>query len=160
MSREPGRFWRRYVLATLVVFGVIWLVLTGMGTAPRPLRLLLLVAFATAVMALVNVGLVNDGPDWTVDSVQRLTPPGQDTRLGMYTRVITGHLDSRIPDPALRDRFAALADRRLRQRHGVGLRDPRATGLLGAEVAGILTGPPRRLSRDEIERCVTRIEEL
>ena len=60
----------------------------------------------------------------------------------------------------LRDRLADLAAARLRQRHGVGLRDPAARDLLGSEVADLLTGPPRRLGRGEIETAVRRIEGL
>jgi len=61
---------------------------------------------------------------------------------------------------ALRDRLAAVADLRLEQRHSVRLGDPGADELLGPELNAVLSGPPRRLSRDEIDRCVTRIEEL
>jgi hypothetical protein len=153
-------FWWRWLAATAVLFGAAWGLLTLLDTGPRPGRLLLLVALVTAVLALVNVALMGDGPDWTVVSAAPLAPAGQDTRLGMYTRVLAGHLDARLPDAALRDRLADLADRRLHQHHGVGLHDPAATELLGDEVGGLLTGPVRRMSRDEIERCVRRIEEL
>ncbi len=153
-------FWRRWMVSTAAIFGLMWLLLDVLDTGPRPGKLLLLVTFATAVAALVAVGLVTEGPDWSVYSAQSTTPVGQDHRLGMYTRVITGHLDARLPDPGLRDRFAALADRRLRQRHGVGLHDTEAADLLGEATHRILTGPARRLSRDEIERCVREIEEL
>jgi hypothetical protein len=155
-----SRFWWRWLAVTGLAFGTTWVLMTALDVGVRPGRLLLLVAVVMAVLALANISAVGDGPDWSVDSIQPVSPPGQDTRLGMYTRVISGHLDARQLDPALRDRLADLADRRLHQLHGVGLRDPRATDLLGAEVAGILTGPPRRLSRAEIDRCVTKIEEL
>jgi hypothetical protein len=153
-------FWRRWLISTATLFGLMWVLLAVLDTGPRPGKLLLLVTFATAVAALVTVGLVSDGPDWSVYSVQSTSPAGQDHRLAMYTRVITGHLDARLPDPGLRDRFAALADRRLRQRHGVGLHDTEAADLLGEATCRILTGPVRRLTRDEIERCVREIEEL
>ena len=158
--RSGNRFWWRWLVATAAVFGAAWALLVGLDTGPRPGRLLLLVTLLMAVLALVNVSMVGDGPDWTVDTAQPVTAPGQDTRLGMYTRVLAGHLDARLSDPTLRDRLADLADRRLRQRHGLTLRDARAADLLGREVADILTGPARRLSRGEIETCVARIEEL
>lgn len=160
MGRGPGRFWWRWAVTTLVVFGVAWVLLVSLDTGPRPGRLFLLVVLLMGVLALANVSVVADGPDWSVDSVAPVSPPGQDTRLGMYTRVISGHLDARDADPGLRDRFADLAERRLRQRRGFGLRDPRAREVLGAEVADILTGPPRRLTRTQIQTCVTTIEEL
>ncbi len=159
MSTVSG-FWWRWLAATLVAYAATWGLMSVFDATARPWRLLLLVAVVTAVLALVNVAVIGDGPDWSVDTIASVSPPGQDTRLGMYTRVISGHLDARQLDPSLRDRFADLADRRLRQQHGVGLRDPGAVALLGSEVTAVLTGPVRRLTRAEIETCVRRIEEL
>jgi hypothetical protein len=156
----PSRFWWRWLAATALLLGAVVGILLLNGTSWRFWPLLLLVAFTTSVLALVNVGTVGDGPDWTVHSAQGFSQPGQDHRLGMYTRAITGHLDAKVPDHTLRDRLADLADRRLRQRHATRLRDPSAADLLGAEAVTILTGPSRRLSRDELGRCVRRIEEL
>jgi hypothetical protein len=158
--RGAGGFWWRWLAATALVFGLAWLLLTGLDVGPRPGHLLLLVALGMVVLALVNLSVVSEGPDWSVDTVQPVVAPGQDTRLAMYSRVIGGHLDSRDVDPVLRDRLAALAAVRLRQRHGLGMHDPAAADLLGREVADILTGPPRRLSRAQIEACVRTIEEL
>jgi len=156
----PSRFWSRWLLATALCVGLVIGILLLNGSTWHFWPLALLVAFAAAVLALANVATVSDGPDWTVGAAQTLAPPGQDSRLGMYTRAITGHLDARVPDPTLRDRLADLADGRLRQRHGLRLHQPGAADLLGPETFTILTGDTRRLSRDEIERCVRRIEEL
>jgi len=153
-------FWWGWLTATAVVFGVFWALLYALGVDPRPGPLLLLVALVMAVLALVNINVTSDGPSWEVHPSQPVNEPGQDARLAMYTRVISGHLDARTIDPGLRDRLAELASARLRQRHGVGLRDPVATDLLGREVADLLTGPARRLARAEIETAVRRIEGL
>lgn len=158
--RGRSRFWWRWLVTTAVVFGAAWALLVGLDTGPRPGRLLLLVTLLMAVLALVTVSMVADGPEWTIDSTQPVAAPGQDTRLGMYARVIAGHLDARQPDTNLRDRLADLADRRLRQRHGLTLRDAGTADLLGREVADILTGPARRLTRGQIESCVAGIEAL
>ena len=58
--------------------------------------------------------------------------------------------------------LAALADRRLAKRglHRDGPSGAEARDLLGADLAGTLDGPPRRMSVAEITRHVTRIEEL
>ncbi len=157
---STSRFWWRWLLATALLLGVVIGVLALMGSTWHFWPLLLLVAFSTSVMALVDTGTVNDGPDWTVDTTQAVAPAGQDSRLGMYTRAIAGHLDAREPDHTLRDRLADLADRRLRQRRGVALGHPTAAEVLGAEAVAVLTGPARRLSRAEIDRTVRRIEEL
>jgi hypothetical protein len=155
-----ARFWWRWLAATAVVYGVIWLMLTGLDTRPRPGPLLLLVALVMAVLAVVNINMMSDGPSWEVHPSQPLTEPGQDARLGMYVRVIGGHLDAKTVDPSLRDRLADLASAQLRQRHGLALRDPAATDLLGREVVDLLTGPPRRLARGEVEAAVRSIERL
>ncbi len=155
-----ARFWWGWLAATAVVYGAIWLMLTGLDTQPRPGPLLLLVALVMAVLALVNISVTGDGPSWEVHPSQPVTEPGQDARLGMYTRVISGHLDAKTIDPALRDRLADLASALLQQRHGLGLHEPAATALLGREVADLLTGPPRRLSRGEVEAAVRTIEGL
>ena len=157
---NPARFWWGWLVATVLAYAVIWVLMVTVDVDPRPERLLLLVALLTSVLALVNLSVVSDAPDWEVHSVHPVTAPGQDARLSMWVRVIGGHLNSRYTDPALRDRLAELATARLRQRHGLDLRDPAATALLGADVARILTDPPRSLSRTEIETCVKRIEEI
>jgi hypothetical protein len=157
---SSSRFWWGWLAATVAAYAVIWGLMVAVDTDPRPGRLLLLVALLTSVLALVNLSVVSDAPDWEVYSVHPVTAPGQDARLGMWVRVIGGHLNSRYTDPALRDRLAELAAARLAQRHGLGLRDPAAATLLGPDVARILTDPPRSLSRTEIETCVRRIEEL
>ena len=155
-----SRFWWGWLAATVAAYAVIWALMIAVDVDPRPERLLLLVALLTSVLALVNLNVVSDVPDWEVHSAAPVTAPGQDARLGMWLRVVGGHLDSRHTDPALRDRLAELATARLRQRHGLDLRDPAATALLTDTVARILTDPPRSLSRTEIETCVRRIEEI
>jgi hypothetical protein len=155
-----ARFWWGWLAATAVAYGAMWLMLTGLDTEPRPGPLLLLVALVMAVLALVNINATADGPSWEVQPSQPVTEPGQDARLGMYARVISGHLDAKTVDPALRDRLADLASAQLRQRHDLGLREPAAAELLGRDVTDMLTGPPRRLSAGEVEAAVRSIERL
>ena len=79
----------------------------------------------------------------------------------MYVRVISGHLDARTHRPrACATGSPTWPTARLRQRHGLGLHDPARASPARREVADLLTGPPRRLSRDEIDRRIGRIEEL
>ncbi len=155
-----SRFWWRWLAITALVLGAVIGLLRLNGSTWHFWPLLLLVVFATSVLALANVGAVSADADWTVHSAQAVSPAGQDTRLAMYTRAVAGHLDAKVPDSALRDRLAGLAERRLRQRRGVGLRDPAAADLLGTDAVAVLLGPTRRLTRDEIDRCVRRIEEV
>jgi hypothetical protein len=155
-----ARFWWRWIAGTAVVYGVFFVLLALLQVDPRPAPLLLLVALVMAVLALVNINLIAGGPDWDVHSTHPVNEPGQDARLAMYLRVLGDHFDARVPDAGLRDRLADLATSRLRLRHGIDLREPGATDLLGPEVIAILTGPPRRLGRGEIEAAVRRIEGL
>ena len=127
---------------------------------PHALPLALLVAVSVAAVGLVVDGLGTGDQSWTVQMARPASPPGQDPRFSLYLRTLESHLTAEAPEPALRDRLGELAERRLAQRHGVRRDDPRAAGLLGPDLTAVLDGPPRRLTRAEIDRCVRRIEEL
>jgi hypothetical protein len=153
------RWWRRVAFAA-ALFAVLELVFVRIEFAPDTLRLALVVALGVALVGLVLDSLPEVAPLWDVHTVRPVTPPGQDHRTSLYLRVLEAHLTGRNPDGALRDRLGLLADQVLRVRHGVGRDDPLAAQLLGPELTRVLTEPPRRLSRAEIDRCVRRIEEL
>lgn len=156
---NPARWWRRITLA-VVLYAVLEVAFVRVDFDPDPLRLALLVALGMALVGLVLDSLPDVAPLWEVHAVRSTTPPGQDHRTSLNLRILEGHLTGRTPDSALRDRLGALADQVLRVRHDVAREDPRAAELLGPELYRVLTEPPRRLGRDEIERCVRRIEEL
>lgn len=144
----------------LVAFGILEVVFTWVEFEPDALRLGLLVALCVAVLALVQESLSDRGPRWSVHAVRPLSPPGSDVRLAAYVRLIENHLTARTPDRVLRDRLAVLCDERLERRHGLRRHDPAAQALLGGNLLRDLEGPPRRLSRDEIDDYLRRIEEL
>lgn len=156
---SPARWWRRVALA-VGLYAVLEVSFVRVDFDPDPLRLALLVALGVALVGLVLDSLPDVAPEWEVHVVRPATPPGQDHRTSLNLRILEGHLTARTPDSALRDRLGALADQVLRVRHDVDREDPRAADLLGPELHRVLTEPPRRLGRDEIERCVRRIEEL
>ena len=156
---NPRRWWWRLVGGALIFAGLdVGFVVVDFE--PDPLRLGLVVALVVATWALVLDALADPGPSWTVDAVHPARPPGQDARTARYLSLLESHLTARTPDGALQDRLGTLADLVLRQRHGIGRGDPAAAGLMGPELTAVLTAPPRRLTRPEIERCVRRIEEL
>ena len=124
------------------------------------MRLALLVATCTALLGLVFDALDGGEPSWEVEVEQPSVRDSGDPRLVRYVALLEAHLSSRTADHALRDRLAVLTDQVLRQRHGLGRDDPAAAALLGPELTDVLTGPPRRLSRAQIDRCLTTIEEL
>jgi hypothetical protein len=143
-----------------VLFAGLEIVFVRVEFEPDFLRLLLLVALGVALAGLVLDSVPDATPLWKVHAVRPATPPGQDHRTSLYLRILESHVTGRTPDTVLRDRLAALVEQVLRVRHDVSVHDPRAAELLGSELHQVLTEPPRRLSRAEIERCVRRIEEL
>jgi hypothetical protein len=158
-SREVRRWAGYAVLAALVYAGLLF-VTHLIEWGPDPIRLGLVVGLVVALIVLVTNMAGNSGPSWVVDSVAPAFQPGRDAVFSIYQRLIDSHLTMASPDGVLRDRLGVLADRRLRQHHGFGVGDPRAAALLGDELTEALTGDPRRLSLTELERHVTRIEEL
>src|SRR4029077_11652828 len=108
-SMSVARYCWAWLAATAVACGVFWGLLVVLGTDPRPGPLFLLVALVMAVLALVNLNVTTDATTWDVHASQATSGPGQDTRLAMYARVLSGHLDPRDPDAQLRDRLAELA---------------------------------------------------
>jgi hypothetical protein len=154
------RRWRRRVAGGVAAFAVLEVVLVLARTDPDAVRLALLVATCVGVLGLVLDALAEGGPSWEVD-VERPSPRDSvDPQLARLVNLLEAHGAARTPDPALRERLGALADRVLLQRYGVARGDPRAAELLGPDVAAVLDGPPRRLEPAEIDRCLTRIEEL
>ncbi|MGB0100130.1 MAG: hypothetical protein WBP61_07595 [Nocardioides sp.] len=152
--------WARRAAAAVVLFAALEVVLLVADAGPEPVRLALLVATCVAVLGLAFDALSDPGPVWDLDLERASAREGGDARLGRHVNLIEAHLAARRDDPALRDRLAALADDVLRQRHGVRRTDRRAEELLGPELVAVLTGPVRRLSPADIDRCLTRIEEL
>lgn len=156
---NPRRWWWR-LGGALATFGVLDVVFVVTKLEPDALRLGLLVALGFSMLGLVLDALADTGPTWAVDAVRAPTLIGRDPRLARHLSLLEGHVTARTPDGALQDRLGQLADLVLRQRHGMDLRAPAARELLGVEVFALLTGPPGRLSRADIDRCVSRIEEL
>ena len=152
---------RRWRAAWAVVAAAaLYVVARLLDFDPDPVRLTLLVLVCLAAAALFVDAIGGDDQGWDVVPVTWVPQAGMDHGFSSYLRVLEGHLTVDVPDNVLSDRLAGLARLRLEQRHGLLLGDPRADELLGPELTAVLTGPPRRLSRAEIDRCVRRIEEL
>ena len=145
------------VLAVVVVG--LYVLLSIFDYDPHPVRLALLTTVAMAAVWLTSDVLVDAGAAWNVYSDQPVSEGQLDPRLATYLRTLEGHLTSSTADTALRDRLAVLADRRLAKR-GLRRGDAEARDLLGPDLSAILDGPPRRMAVSEINRHVTRIEEL
>ena len=155
---------RRWVLRRVggaaALFVALYVPMRWADFEPHALPLALIVLVGVAGLGMVVDGLGSLGPSWAVAMVRPAVPPGQDQRFALYLRSVEHHLTADAPDPTLRDRLAVLAALRLEQRHGVTGPGPRRDDLLGPELVAVLDGPVRRLGKNELTRCIQRIEEL
>jgi hypothetical protein len=153
------RWWVRIALGALAFAGIEGGLLVAHGQADE-LRLALVVALVVCASAL----LVDASPVEPATWAQHVEHEGGlgrlDPRTATYLRILEGHLSARDADVGLQGRLRELADQTMRVRHDLGVDDPRAEELLGPELRGVLTGPPRKLDADQVARCVQRIEEL
>jgi hypothetical protein len=153
------KWWVRVAGAVLGFAGIEAAVLLIHGQVDE-LRLALVVALVVSAAGLLVDSTPVEPATW-VGHAEREGGLGRlDPRTASYLRILESHLSAREADGALRQRLRELTDQTLRARHDLGLDDPRAAELLGAELERVLTDPPYRLDPDRIERCVRRIEEL
>ena len=155
-----ARSWIRRLVGALVITALLDVVFRLVGFGPHLVPLLLVVLAGSALAWLAYDAIEPAPPGWRTPQRDFTRPPGQDSRTAAYLHLVEDNLTARDPRPQLRDRLRFLAELRLRQRHGLALDDPRARSLLGADVLDLLSGSPRRIGIPEIDRTLTRIEEL
>ena len=145
MSSPLLRAWRARaaILALVVVVGQV--VLSLMDFGPRLLGWTLLATVVASLLWLVLDATGTRAARWDSSLPPFARPDSGETTA--HSRVLDGHLDSRDPGPALRDRLVALARSR----------DP---DLTDPELRDLAQLPVRRLSPDEIDHYLTRIEAL
>jgi len=148
------------LLGAVVAFVGLYVPLALLGSDPDPIRLALLIGTCVALLGLMFDALGGGEPSWTVEVDRPSARETGDPRLVRNVALLESHRSARLPDHALRDRLLVLTDEVLRQRYGLRRDDPAAAAMLGPELAAVLTGPARRLEPAEIDRCLTRIEEL
>jgi hypothetical protein len=154
-----SQWWGR-VTATIFVFVGTFVVAAQLQLDPEPVRLALVIGVAVALLELAVSVLDAPRSSWNVDPIIASAKQGRDAQFATYLRILEGNLSAKTPGPVLQNRLAALADRRLMLHHGLRRDDPRAAALLGPELVRDLDGQPRRLSLDEVESHLTRIEAL
>jgi hypothetical protein len=134
MNAVSQRWWWRAGLA-----GVAWVGFLVAGARldldPHPGRLLLVIALVAAVAGLLVDSAVDPTPQWHRDHPDRDDWRGHDQRTAYYVRMLESHLTARDSDPALRDRLVRLGEAR-----------------------DVVVDPPVRLSREEIDAWIGRIE--
>lgn len=159
------RRWVDRLLVCLGVWVVVLLVARVLGDSPDPGLVALLVAAYGVVLWLCLDAVAQREPDgWGMVETETLRRPGEDVRLAALTRLVAGHHDARRPGPGLQRALLALVDQRLLATYGVSWRaDPRrAERLLAPEVVALAhqDEPYPRMSREQVDTILTRIEEL
>ena len=155
----PRRWWWR-LAGGLVAFAAIEGGTVVIHGRADELRLALIVALVVCASAMLVDASPVQPTVWSEHVEQEGGLGRVDPRTASYLRIIESHLSARDVDVALRNRLRELADQTLRARHHLTLDDPRAEALLGHELSRVLSERPTRLDADQIDRCVTRIEEL
>lgn len=148
------------MLGGAVGFAAVEALLLVTETDPDPLRVALVVGIVVGAYGLTVDALTDGTVAWDVPVEQPSARAGGDQRTAFYVGLLDAQQSARTQDTALRDRLGSLADQVLWQRYGVARSDPRAAELLGTELTAVLDGPARRLAPAEIDRYLTRIEEL
>lgn len=156
---SQGRVTRR-VATVVLAYLVLLAVATVADFDPDPLLLALVVALSVAGLWLLFDALVDDTSPWAIEPISQSGLAGRDGRLDNYQRAIENHLAAREPTDLVQERLRGLAASVLDQRYSLELEDPRAIHLLGPEVVGLLYRADHRIALAEIDRCVSRIEEL
>lgn len=159
-----NRSWRNRI--ALAAF--LWLVACAgawaWGLAPRPGLLALVIAAAGGVLWLyLDISGETEPVTWVRIADDPIRVPGEDPRLSLLMRVISGHLDAKDVGDQLHRHLAAVTDERLLARHGItrSARPDRAATVLGPDLYGFLDGPrTRRLSPAQIDHLLKRIETL
>ena len=158
----PGP-WRGRVLVALGVWFLVCAVAAVFGARPSYGLVALVVAAVAGVMLLVlDTSGRSEPAVWTLPGDDPIRLPGEDPRLALLRRVVSGHLDARVVDTQLHDHLMAVADQRLLAHHGVSrVADPdRAAALMGPELAAFADAPRLRLNVHQIDVLIDRIEDL
>jgi len=153
------RWWWRLAGGLMAFGGIEGATLVIHGEADE-LRLALVVALVVCACALLIDATPVEPAVWggyvePESGLGRLDP-----RTASYLRILEGHQSAREADVALRNRLRELAEQILLTRHDLTLDDPRAWELLGPDLRRVLNEAPIKLDPHQIDRCVTRIEEL
>jgi hypothetical protein len=153
------RWWWRLAGGLLAFGGIESAILLIHGQADE-LRLALVVALVVCAAGL----LIDATPVEPAVWASHLEPEGGlgrlDPRTASYLRILESHQSAREVDVALRNRLRELAAQILRARHDLTVDDPRAAEMLGPELRRVLGEAPTKLDPHQIDRCLTRIEEL
>lgn len=154
-----GRWWLRVVVLLASAAAVLW-VGGRLEMDPDPVRVVLMTAAVVVLVGLLLDAAPPPAPGWRLEEAHVADFHRRDPRTAANLRILEHHLAMNRADSALRDRLAELVEQVLLVRHGEHPETARAYQLMGPELTAVVNDPPRKLRREEIERCVRRIEEL
>jgi hypothetical protein len=146
MWRARTETWRNRLFLALLISAATYVAADLLKWDPQPVPFAVLMAVVLTLMWLV-LDILEDEPAHWVPSM-----PTAGDRVDEATsdlRILTSHQQASVPTEAVRDRLVALARGR----------DPDLADALRRELGGP-HDPPRRLSPAEIDRILTRIEDV
>jgi hypothetical protein len=154
-----GRWWFRLVVLVAATIAMLW---AGerFEMDPDPLAVILVTAAVVVLAGLMVDAAPPPTPAWGLEQSHNAETHRRDPRTAANLRILEHHLALTRADSALRDRLAELTEQVLMVRHGERPETARAYQLMGPELTRLVNDPPYKMDREEIERCVRRIEEL
>jgi len=159
VSSGRGRWWLSRTVFTVGVLAAAVAVSVYENVRPDVFRMVLLIGVGVFVIGLVLDLTSVPAPEWEVVAARSVLPAGQDPGINRNVRMLENHLTSRTVEPVLQHRLSVLTQARLSE---LGLRrgDAGVDERLGPTLCDVLDSPPRKLSRETLEECIRRIEEL
>ena len=154
-----GRWWFRLAVLIASATTALWIG-NRLGMEPDPVRVVLVTAAVVVLVGLLLDAAPPPAPGWRLEEAHVADYHRRDPRTAANLRILEHHLAVSHPDTGLRDRLGDLTEQVLLVRHGEHPETARAYRLMGPELTRVVNDPPRKLRREEIERCVSRIEEL
>lgn len=147
-------------IALAVIYAAVMALCLALRLGPDPVLVAAALLLGHAVLRLLFGIFAEPGNTWAVEGAYVEPDPGRDTAFADVLRVLEDHLTARVPNAGLQTRLAHAADDALLRHHRTTRSDPSSVGLLGPDLHAALAGPPRRLTPDEIDDFVRRIEAL
>lgn len=154
-----GRWWFRLAVMIAAAIATLWAG-ARFEMDPDPVGVVLVTAAVVVLAGLMVDAVPAPSPAWVLEELHIAEIHRRDPRTAANLRILEHHLSVTRPDSALRDRLAGLTEQVLMLRHGERPETARAYQLMGPELTRLVNDPPYKLDREQIERCVRRIEEL
>jgi hypothetical protein len=154
-----GRWWFRLAVMIAAAIATLWAG-ARFEMDPDPVGVVLVTAAVVVLAGLMVDAVPAPPPAWVLEESHIAEIHRRDPRTAANLRILEHHLGVARPDSALRDRLADLTEQVLMVRHGERPETAKAYQLMGPELTRLVNDPPYKLDREQIERCVRRIEEL